>query len=46
MVIYIVVWKSIDIPELMQLFIEKVILKYSIPKSIVIDQGSVFTSKF
>jgi hypothetical protein len=43
---YIPVRKTIDAPELAEVFIEAVIRLHGVPKSIVMDRGSVFTSRF
>jgi hypothetical protein len=44
MSIYIVYNKTCIAEDLIDLFYEEIIYKYSIPKGIVLDRGSIFTS--
>ena len=44
--IYIPCRKDIDAPQLAELFFERVVSQYSVPKNMVSDRGSLFTSKF
>jgi hypothetical protein len=46
MSIYIVYNKTCIVEDLIDLFYEEIICKYSIPKGIVLDRGSVFTSAY
>ena len=38
--------KTIDIPELADLFVYYIYKDFGCPKGIILDRGSVFTSKF
>jgi hypothetical protein len=46
MSIYITYNKTCTAEDLVDLFYEEVICKYGIPKGIVLDRGSVFTSAY
>lgn len=44
--IYIPITKKLTNSMLADLFLEKVFVNYSIPKGIILDRGSIFTSGF
>jgi hypothetical protein len=46
MSIYIVCNKTYTAEDLIDLFYEEIIYKYGIPKGIVLDRGSIFTSTY
>ena len=46
MALYIAAKKTITSEELAQVFVNRVVRSYGVPKGIVSDRGSVFTSKF
>jgi transposase InsO family protein len=46
MSLYIPVKKTITAEEMATVFLRRVVRYFGVPKGIVLDQGSVFTSKF
>jgi hypothetical protein len=43
---YVPCRKTIDAPELVQLFIREVVRLYGVPKTVVSDRGPILTSKY
>jgi len=46
MALYLLIVKTITITELADLFLDKVVRHFGIPRGIVSNYGSIFTSKF